>query len=59
MITACKNLREKKELFALETNKITLEIKVSFLAIKTGRLEHLSGRNDNEQNPNYLPATAQ
>lgn len=45
MITARKNLREKKGLFALETNKITLEIKVSFLAIKTGRLEQLSGRN--------------
>lgn len=59
MITACKNLREKKGLFALETNKITLEIKISFLAIKTGRLEQPSGRNDSGQNPNYFPATAQ
>lgn len=55
MITARKNLREKRGLFALETNKITLEIKVSFQVIKAGRLEQLSGRNDNEQNPNYQP----
>lgn len=59
MITGCKNLGEKKGLFALETNKITLEIKVSLLAIKTGRLEQPSGRNDNEQDPSHLPVTAQ